>query len=62
MGAENLKTVQIMLTLLILALAAIIAALSVAAGILLYVYLKLCQTTQDEDGPEDMDNETEDAL
>lgn len=48
-----------MLTLLILALAAIIAALSVAAGLLLYVYLKICQTTQDEDGPEDMDYNTD---
>lgn len=51
-----------MLTLLILALAAIIAALSVAAGILLYVYIKISQTTQDEDGPEDMDNKTEDTV
>ena len=48
-----------MLTFLVLALSAvIIAALSVAAGILLYVYIRLSQT-QDEDGPEDIHNETE---
>ena len=48
-----------MLTFLVLALVALILAVSVAAGVLLSVYIKISQTTQDEDGPEDMGNETE---
>ena len=48
-----------MLTFLVLALVVLILAVSVAAGILLYAYIKISQTTQDEDGPEDMDNKTE---
>lgn len=47
-----------MLTFLLIVLAALIIAVSVAAGVLLYVYIKISQTTQDED----MDNKSEDTV